>query len=91
MIILTVINMIPFSSICDVRQDSNIESKIVELLKERKTASFAEISNSLSINKDSLLIILKRMELEGKVKRKDVSKPLANGFIMTSEFYLADK
>lgn len=78
-------------SVYDIRQDSNIEIKIVEFLKEKKSASFAEISNSLSIGRDSLLIILKRMELEGKVKRKDVSKPLANGFIMTSEFYLADK
>lgn len=83
--------MMPSCSVYDIRQDSNIEIKIVEFLKEKKSASFAEISNSLSIGRDSLLVILKRMELEGKVRRKDVSKPLANGFIMTSEFYLAEK
>ncbi len=74
--------MTPSCSVYDIRQDSNIEIK---------SASFAEISNSLSIGRDSLLVILKRMELEGKVRRKDVSKPLANGFIMTSEFYFAEK
>ena len=68
-----------------------IEEKTIDLLRNRGSLTFSEITKELNIengDRTTLLNILQGMMIEGRIKKEKIQVTTEEGIIFTSKFFL---